>query len=178
MLQTAEPLSPIVGYRAMENRLRHYERLARWPEGFILLGDAVCAFNPVYGQGMTAAAFAARTLDTCLRQQRVRHPAGELTGLARRFQRTLARINAPIWLLATGEDFRIPQTIGGKRNALTKFVHGYTARMIRRATHDAAIRRQLLEVLHFLKPPGALFDPRIILALLKPLNTARSQEQK
>jgi 2-polyprenyl-6-methoxyphenol hydroxylase-like FAD-dependent oxidoreductase len=178
MLQTAEPLSPIVGYRAMENRLRHYERLPSWPEGFILLGDAVCAFNPVYGQGMTAAALAARTLDRCLRQQRRRDPAGELTGLARRFQQRLARVNVPIWLLATGEDFRIPQTVGGKRNVVTKFVHSYTARMIHRATHDALIRRQLMEVLHFLKPPVALFDPRVVLALLKPPHPVPQEKRK
>ena len=52
----AEPLTPIAGQRATENRLRHYDRLGHFPEGVVAVGDAVCAFNPVYGQGMTVAA--------------------------------------------------------------------------------------------------------------------------
>src|SRR6476661_963892 len=67
-LKEARPLSSISGNRSTENRLRHYERLARWPGGLVVLGDAACALNPIYGQGMTAAALAALTLDRCLRQ--------------------------------------------------------------------------------------------------------------
>src|SRR5215471_7963454 len=66
----AEPLTPISSYRATENRLRHYERLRVWPERFLVMGDAVCAFNPVYGQGMTAAAMASENLQDCLARKR------------------------------------------------------------------------------------------------------------
>lgn len=69
-LQAAEPLSPIAGYRGTENRWRYYERLACWPERFVVVGDAVCAFNPVYGQGMTAATLGAATLAEALTEQR------------------------------------------------------------------------------------------------------------
>jgi flavin-dependent dehydrogenase len=64
--EAAEPLSYIVGTKATENRIRHYEELKRRPEGFLVTGDAVCAFNPVYGQGMSAAAIGAETLADCL----------------------------------------------------------------------------------------------------------------
>ena len=80
----AEPLTPISSYRATENRLRHYERLRVWPERFLVMGDAVCAFNPVYGQGMTAAALASENLRGCLAKQK-----DGLNGLAKRFQKRL-----------------------------------------------------------------------------------------
>ncbi len=71
-IKDAEPLGPIVGYRATENRLWHYDRLERWPKGLVALGDAVCVLNPVYGQGMTTAALGAEVLDRCLRRSRRR----------------------------------------------------------------------------------------------------------
>ena len=68
-IRAAEPSTPIKTHRATQNRLRRYERAKALPENFLLLGDAVCAFNPVYGQGMTTAALGAMTLQKCLREQ-------------------------------------------------------------------------------------------------------------
>jgi len=125
----ARPLTPVSGYRRTENRLRHYERLRRWPRGFVALGDAVCAFNPVYGQGLTAAALAAAVLDRALRddnghrEMTVGVAAGAHDHTARRFQRALARANAAPWLMATGEDFRWPATEGRRRTVATRLAH-------------------------------------------------------
>ena len=109
-IQDASPITSIFGYRRTENVRRYYEKLPRFLEGLITLGDAVCAFNPVYGQGMTVAALGASALDACLREQRRLRPAGDLDGLAKRFQKQLSRVVATPWLLATGEDFRYPTT--------------------------------------------------------------------
>ena len=57
----AEPLSPIHLWRNTVNRRRHFERQERRPERFVPFADAACAFNPIYGQGMTIASL--RALD-------------------------------------------------------------------------------------------------------------------
>lgn len=68
-LRSARPLSPVVPYRATDNRWRQYHRLKRHPDGVLAIGDSICAFNPVYGQGMTVAAECAFVLDECLRRR-------------------------------------------------------------------------------------------------------------
>ncbi len=156
----AEPLGPIVGYRATENRLRHYDRVKRWPEGLVALGDVVCALNPVYGQGMTTAALGAEVLDRCLRRSRA--PQGIRPGTGRKFQRELARTIAAPWLLATGTDYRFRRTEGPPRRRSTRMMHRYVDALIRLSTRNAGVRRRLMEVLHLLRPPAALFGPSIL----------------
>src|SRR5207248_1677659 len=81
-------------------------KLRHVPDGFVVIGDAVCSFNPVYGQGMTISALEALWLDACLWQQ----PSA--SGLSRRFHRRTARIVGDAWKLATGEDFQYAATEG------------------------------------------------------------------
>ena len=100
-IKSAQPISPIYGYRRTENRLRHYEKLDKFPENFVVMGDAVCSFNPVYGQGMTVAALAGLTLTNCLKQQKLNQTNPNLLGLSRQFQKQLAQINETPWLVAS-----------------------------------------------------------------------------
>ncbi|MDP9438389.1 MAG: 2-polyprenyl-6-methoxyphenol hydroxylase-like oxidoreductase, partial [Actinomycetota bacterium] len=164
-IEGAEPLSPIHGFRQTANRRRHYEKLPRQPHNFLVTGDAACAFNPVYAQGMTTAALGAEVLDECLREQR--RPGGDPTGLARGFQKRLARVNKAPWMLATGEDFRVRGVEGGKPNAVNRFMHRYMDRVLELSTKDAAVRLTLLEVFNLLKPPTTLFTPTIAKKVLK-----------
>ena len=166
-LHAARLLTPIVGYRATENRWRHYERLAAWPDGLVVLGDAACSFNPVYGQGMTIAAMSAQVLDCCLQAQRRRRTDGALTGLGRDVQRRLARSNATAWQLATGPDKRAPMTTGGRPTWADRLLYRYLDRVFLHSTVNSNMTRTLLEVLHLSKPPSALFDPRIVRSLLR-----------
>jgi 2-polyprenyl-6-methoxyphenol hydroxylase-like FAD-dependent oxidoreductase len=173
-IKDAVALSPVWGYRRTENRLRHYDRLVRRPERFLVIGDAVCAFNPVYGQGMAVCAEGARVLDRCLRAQP--RPAGDLTGLARRFQRELARSNAAPWLMATGEDFRYPTTEGGRPGPAIRLVHRYLDRVLAVAAGDREVQRAFLEVMHLLRPPATLFRPDTAIRVLAGRRTrARSR---
>ena len=173
-ITAAQPLSPIYGYQRTENYLHHYERLGSWPENFVVLGDAVCAFNPIYGQGMTVAALSALTLDQELRAYRRRGAHGDRRGLARQVQRQLAKRNATPWLLATGEDFRYPATEGGHPDRLTRLTHWYMDRVLLLCAEKVDVYSSFASVLHMLKPPSTLFRPSILFQVL----TYRSLERR
>jgi 2-polyprenyl-6-methoxyphenol hydroxylase-like FAD-dependent oxidoreductase len=167
-IRSAEPLTPIKTHRATQNLLRRYERAKDLPENFLLLGDAVCAFNPVYGQGMTTAALGAMTLRQCLREAN-----GNLHQLSRRFQKRLAKINAAPWLLATGEDYRYRETVGGSPTLMNRFMHHYMDQVLQLATHSVPVRKVLLEAFNMLAPPASLFQPRVLFRVL--LNVVRNR---
>jgi 2-polyprenyl-6-methoxyphenol hydroxylase-like FAD-dependent oxidoreductase len=150
----AEPLSPVYGYRRTENCWRHYERLKRLPDGLVAVGDAVCAFNPVYGQGMTVAALGASLLDQWLGQG-----AGKPGSL--RFQQRLARVIANPWSMATAEDCRWPTTEGPRPNGLAALVQRYGDQVLLLATERQDVFETFVRVVHLIEPPTALFQPRI-----------------
>jgi 2-polyprenyl-6-methoxyphenol hydroxylase-like FAD-dependent oxidoreductase len=166
-IRGARPLTPAVGYRRTENQLRHYERLTRFPERLVVLGDAVCAFNPIYGQGMTVAAQAAVVLHQTLRVQAQTAPAAALEGLGRRFQARLARRNATAWLMATGEDLRYPTTIGARPDLATRLLQRYFDRLIDVAAEHPGVNRAFLEVSNLRQPPSTLFKPSVVLPVLR-----------
>ncbi|MEZ4426412.1 MAG: FAD-dependent monooxygenase [Nannocystaceae bacterium] len=163
-LVDATPVTPLHAYRRTANRLRHFNRMRRWPAGFVCTGDAVCTLNPVYGQGMTTAARSAETLEQFLSKRS--HRSGlvdEATGLA--FQRRLARTCAVPFLLAVAEDFRWPGT-EGRRPPGVGLVHRYLDRVIRSAHRRVASTRVLFEVLHMLRSPATVVRPDVLAAAL------------
>jgi len=86
---------------------RHVERVAQWPEGLLVLGNAACVFDPVYGQGMSGAAIGALSLNKVLQQSRFASKAA-LTGngFAAAYHALLADRLAFPWMLCVGEDRR------------------------------------------------------------------------
>ena len=154
---TARPLTKISGYRRTENQLRRYDELRAWPERFVVLGDAACSFNPVYGQGMTAAGESALVLDKWLRAGTSAHD----------FQVRLRKALASAWLLATGEDFRYPTTEGGRPNAAIRVVHRYLDRVLATATTDDVVADAFLAVVQMTASPATLFAPRILARTLR-----------
>lgn len=181
-IRAAEPIAPIRTHRATENRLRNFESAKDLPENFLVLGDAACAFNPVYGQGMTIAALGALTLRECLGEQHKRRRDGSMRGLARRFQKRLWKVNKAPWLLATSEDYRYRETDGGSPSLVTKFMHRYMNHVLQLTTRDAAVRRALLQVFSMLAPPTTLFRPsilaRVIFQVLKPAPRAANRQNR
>lgn len=160
-LRGAEPAGPIHGYRRTANRLLRYDRLPRHLGRFVVLGDAVCAFNPVYAQGMTTATISARLL-----AETVAHVP--LDDLAPAFQRRLFGVLRVPWFLATSEDFRYPETEGNAMNAGIRLVQRFIDRMIRRSVVDQRAYEAFLSVMHMTRGPEALFAPAALRSLLGP----------
>jgi ABC-type amino acid transport system permease subunit len=125
---------------------------------FRVTGDAVCSFNPIYGQGMTVAALEAEALEACLRE---RSPGRHLTGLPRRFFERIARVIDVPWTLAVGEDFRYPEVTGPKPPA-TDLMNWYIGRVHRATLRDPVVYRAFLEAMAMLQPPAVLFHPRVV----------------
>jgi 2-polyprenyl-6-methoxyphenol hydroxylase-like FAD-dependent oxidoreductase len=104
-IRDAKPLTPIARYRFPTYLRRHYEHLTPFPESFLVMGDGMCSFNPIYGQGMTVCALQAQALETCLQ-----HSSQGLPGLSRKFFKKASCIVDTAWKMATGADFLYPQT--------------------------------------------------------------------
>jgi 2-polyprenyl-6-methoxyphenol hydroxylase-like FAD-dependent oxidoreductase len=158
----AEPVSQIFAYRRTENQWRHFERLKNWPVGFIVMGDAACCFNPIYGQGMTAAAQGADLLDELLGAE----PDVFTTSFGKNFQNRLAMLLGTPWLMATSEDFRWGNTEGKRPGPVVRLVQRYLDRVIKLACQDANASRAFMEVVQLLQPPASLFRPRILIPAL------------
>ncbi len=152
-IRQAEPISPISGYRRTENQWRHYEKMARWPAGLIALGDAVCAFNPVYGQGMSVGALGAELLDRMIRE-------GGVDALGK-FQQRLAQALLTPWQLATGDDFRWAGRTAGEATLGDRLMHRYLARVFALFDQPDVIYT-FFSVTHLLAPPTALFRPSLL----------------
>ena len=168
-IKEAQPLTPIYGYRRTENRIRHFERLRQQPERFLVMRDAVCAFNPVYGQGMAVAALEAILLKKCLGQWSHR----DLSGLARHFQRKLAHVSAGPWALATSKDTRVPVVEGGSMKWTAKWQHSYFDRLFSLLPSDPSMAHQFVKVMHMVKSPITLFRPLIAFKVIFTIREVR-----
>lgn len=171
-IKDAKPISKIYSYRRTENRWYHYEKLARLPEGLVMIGDAVCAFNPVYGQGMTTAALGAFTLQKCLQKQ-FNNSSNKVAGLTKNFQKQLAQVLKTPWLMATSDDCRWEETEGVKPDKKTRLMHKYMDEVMLLSVHQPQCYKTFLEVIHMMKPPLALFAPNVMFGVLKQMIKAR-----
>jgi flavin-dependent dehydrogenase len=152
LVTSARPLTGIESYRFPANRRRLYEQMRQFPAGFLVVGDAMCSFNPIYGQGMTVAAIEAQALDEALESG--------LEHLAPRFYAKASKIVDIPWSIATGEDFRFPQ-VEGRRPPGTGILNRYLERVHAVASEDPAVCRRFFDVINLLAPPPALLSPAI-----------------
>jgi 2-polyprenyl-6-methoxyphenol hydroxylase-like FAD-dependent oxidoreductase len=152
----AEPLNSIGLHRFPGNLRRHYERLAAMPEGLVVIGDASCSFNPIYGQGMSHGAMAAHILDTCLTQRK--QSGFGLAGAAAQFQQEYAKFTDACWFISTTEEYRDP-AVSKKRPIWAGLANWYLDQIHELTWRDPKAAMRFLEVMHLLRPPHVLLEP-------------------
>ncbi len=171
IVRDAKPISNIYGYREDGSRLYHYEKIKKWPKNFIVLGDAVSAFNPIYAQGVTVAAIQSKILDNLLYKYKKNNAEADLKkGFETKFQREIAKLNSLPWLLGTSEDLRWPTTEANKKmNPFSKIIQIYSKHVILLTPNSRLATKSFLEMLHMVKSPAVLFHPLLIVQVLAQL---------
>ncbi|MER6629159.1 pyridine nucleotide-disulfide oxidoreductase [Streptomyces sp. NPDC000987] len=161
LISGAEPLTGIHLSRSTSNVRRYLEKARDWPEGLVVLGDALATFNPAYGQGMSVAALGARVL-----RQELRQAGPTAPGLARRVQRGVAGPVEAAWAVAVGQDIWYPGSRGGRRGPAERLVTAYSRRLTKAATGSYPAAAALWDVTSLSAGPTRLLRPGTLLATL------------
>lgn len=120
VIRHAEPIGDGVTARFPASLRRRYEWMVRFPQGYLVFGDAISSFNPIYGQGMSVSALESLELDSCLAE-------GD-ANLATRFFKKAARVVDIPWGIAVGNDLRMPETVG-PRSLMVNFINWYMSKL-------------------------------------------------
>lgn len=162
LTQLLEPVSDVAIHRQTGNRRNRYGRSRAWPAGLLAVGDAYCAFNPVYGQGITVAACQALLILDTLKHDRT--PTGGGPMETRRLQRRIGAATELPWLVATTEDLRHP-TSSGSQSKVQRLIGLWTGQLARLAAHgDRGAYLAFARVYHLMSAPAVLFHPSVIIS--------------
>jgi 2-polyprenyl-6-methoxyphenol hydroxylase-like FAD-dependent oxidoreductase len=161
-IRNAKPLNGVARYGFPESVLRHFERLDVFPRGLLPIGDAICRFNPVYGQGMSVAALEARLLRGLI--ERFGAERDPIAGLASTFFAELQTLIDTPWSVAM-LDFVFPDT-RGQRPADFEITLKFGIALTRLAAEDPAVHKLTVEVQHLLRPRSVYRDPALMQRVL------------
>ena len=156
LVRALEPISDVVIYRQTSNRRHSYGEHRAWPDSLIVVGDAYCAFNPIYGQGITVAACQAVLLrDTLAKNKPLR---------SRRLQRRIAAVADFPWSVATTEDIRRPSSTD-ELTRTQQVIGRWTGELAKLAAHgERGAYRAFVGVYHLMAAPALLFHPALFLS--------------
>ncbi|TLS43775.1 hypothetical protein FE633_23540 [Streptomyces montanus] len=161
VIEHATPLGPVYGLRHTENRWRHYERLRRWPDQFVVVGDALATFGPSSGQGLAVAVESALTLGAMVGSH------GTTVGLSYRLRRALALQVAETWRIAHAAGLTWPQAQATPpSNPATRLGRRYLERIAAAAPAHRAAARFVVELGQQLVTPAAALRPTALAAAL------------
>ncbi|MFK0123470.1 FAD-dependent oxidoreductase [Streptomyces nigra] len=159
LIERAEPLTGVAFTRTTANRRHSYERMPDWPENLTVLGDALAAYNPVYGHGLSVGAQSALIL-----RETVRRYGWGAAGLARRVQKAVARPVGAAWDLAIGQDVFYPGATETGPTLRDRLVAGYVDRLMHTATGNGRIARRVTDVTSLERRAEVLLGPSVLLA--------------
>jgi 2-polyprenyl-6-methoxyphenol hydroxylase-like FAD-dependent oxidoreductase len=168
-VRAAQPVGEITRYRVPSNRWRRYDKMRRIPEGLVVVGDAMCCFNPAYAQGITIAALDAVVLRDCLRHRRHHLP--------RQFFRASAKNIAVAWRTTVGADLALPEVVG-PRPASMRISNAYLDLVLLAAQTDVVVAEQFLGVVGMIDSPACLLRPAIVIRILKAAGHRHAQRTK
>jgi len=157
-IRHAKRLDGVARYGFPESVRRHFERLDDFPRGLLPIGDAICRFNPVYGQGMSVAAQEACLLKEIL--ERLGAESDPIAGLASTFFTEVQPLIETPWSVAT-LDFVFPST-RGQRPADFETTLKFGIALTRLAAEDPAVHKLTAEVQNLLKPRSVYRDPALL----------------
>lgn len=149
-LRTAHPIGDAVAQHYPMSTWRRYDKLRRFPDGLLVIGDAVCSLNPVWGQGMTSAALQASTFRTCL--------SGDVKDLRRDYFRGSARKLAPIWRSNRLLDFTVSPANDWRRGP-KQFANHCTDKVWSAAESDISLTETFVRTIELLDPLAAWLRP-------------------
>jgi len=152
-IRGATALDDTVLYHHPGSTRVRYDRLRRFPAGLLVIGDAICSFNPMYGQGMTVAA---------LEAAKVRDGYGDALGF---FRAIRPLVDAP-WQVATGGDLAFPE-VQGPRPAPLRLINRYLSRLHAAAEHDPVLSEAFIRVVNLIAPPQSLLRPGLAVRVLR-----------
>ena len=158
----AKRLSGVARYGFPESVRRHFERLEAFPCGLLPIGDAICRFNPVYGQGMSVAALEACLLTRLLED--LGQDGDPIAALAPTFFAEVQTLIETPWSVAI-LDFVFPDT-RGQRPADFETTLKFGIALTRLAAEDPAVHKLTVEVQHLLRPRSVYRDPALVQRVL------------
>ncbi|RAO31866.1 uncharacterized protein ONO23_03626 [Micromonospora noduli] len=155
-----EMIGDVQTYHHADSRRRDFHALKRFPAGLISVGDAVASFNPVYGQGMTAAALHAACLSTYLRS------GPDLRAPARHYLALQKVVVDAAWSLSTSADLALPHVDGPypRGYRLSRWASG---QIIAATVTDVATARRFNDVVSMREHPRSLARPGVLLGALR-----------
>ncbi|UYM04830.1 FAD-dependent oxidoreductase [Solicola gregarius] len=158
-VRSATPLDDGAYFRFPASVRHRYDAMRAFPDGLLVTGDAVCSFNPVFGQGMTVAALEALALRDCLRD------TGRRRGLADRYFAAIRPIIDGAWQTSVSADQQIPGTPGRVPRG-ARLINRYVARFQRAAHSDQGLAVAFLRVMNLMEPPASLLRPRYLVKVI------------
>ncbi|QBI20064.1 FAD-dependent oxidoreductase [Egibacter rhizosphaerae] len=157
-IREGEALDEAANYRFPANRRRYYERLDAFPAGLLVAGDAVCSFNPIYGQGMSVASIEATSLRRLLRSGDVPTPRTWFTAIA--------PVVDTAWDQAIGADLAV-RAVEGRRGVPARAINRYLASLHAAAAHEPELAARFVRVAGLVDPPSRLLHPTTVARVLR-----------